>query len=59
MEIQNIFELLMRYCYQQKFPDIHLSSGSYPLIRSTSGNIETLTTLESSTGQRVDLNPIK
>lgn len=43
MEIHTIFEHIITYCYNQKYPDIHLSSGSYPLIRNRSGDIETLT----------------
>lgn len=59
MELQKFFENLMSYCYKQKFPDIHLSSGSYPLVRSTSGYIETLTEIINEDNETVELIPLK
>jgi len=59
MELQKFFENLMSYCYKQKFPDIHLSSGSYPLVRSTSGHIETLTEIINEENETIELIPLK
>lgn len=58
MEIENIFQELIRYCSRQKYPDIHLSSGSYPLIRNRNGDIETLSEITAENGETVELSPL-
>ena len=59
MEIQKVFEMIIKYCYTQKYPDIHLSSHSYPLVRNRSGDIETLTEIVNESWEKIDLEPLK
>ena len=59
MEVQALFEALIKYCYTQKYPDIHLSSHSYPLIRNRSGDIETLTEIVDEAWVKLELEPLK
>jgi len=58
MEIQKLFESLVEHFHSQKYPDIHLSSHSYPLVRNRNGDIETITEIINSSGERLTLEPL-
>ena len=55
MEIEKLFEEIVKHCYTQKYPDIHLSSQSYPLIRNRSGDIETLQEVINQNNEKLEL----
>lgn len=59
MENEKLFEYIVQYCYSQKYPDIHLSSHSYPLVRNRSGDIETLTEILDADWEKIELQPLK
>ncbi len=40
MEILQIFSGILSLCEQKRYSDIHLSTGYFPMIRNTSGDIE-------------------
>lgn len=56
MTLEIYFSALLQYAEKIQAPDIHISSGSYPLLRDISGDIITLSEIQVSPEEKINFN---
>jgi len=56
--MKEIFLHILDLAYTKKYSDVHLNTGSLPIIRDNSGNIQFLKELKNADGTTIPLSEL-